>query len=55
MSGIVAFRSNQKLQQQIETIAERDANSVSATIRRLLAAAIRAEQQLERRDAGDAR
>jgi hypothetical protein len=40
----VTFRPTLGLMRQIETIAERDAVSLSATIRRLLARAVRSEQ-----------
>ena len=38
------FRPTDRLMRQIETIAERDAVSLSATVRRLLARAVRSEQ-----------
>jgi hypothetical protein len=40
----ITFRCPERLRQQLEIIAERDAVSVGATIRRLLSRAARSEQ-----------
>ena len=44
-SQTLTLRVPAQLNRQIKALAERDSNSVNATVRRLLAAALRIEQQ----------
>ena len=48
-SKTLSLRVPAHLEQLLKTIAARDANGVSATIRRLLAAGLRSEQQKSER------
>lgn len=49
-SRIIAVRFPVTLERQLEAIATRDSNTVSATLRRLVSIGLRAEQQaIERR------
>jgi hypothetical protein len=45
VSSIVAFRMPANLEQEITAIAQRDHNTVSSTLRRLLASALRVERR----------
>ena len=48
-SRTISFRAPEHLEKQLEALAARDANSVSATVRRLVASALRSAEADERR------